>query len=171
MSGFLNETNETYENLISMMSMVSMDTELSSAHGSVLKELHETLVGRKRVFVKRSTEMARKQAWYRSVALGQQRRDLLCWMMNAVVRTLTVNEKNMNISHKINVQRSEMFAPFQMSANEGNLFSFVPEFYVNIMPILLDTLMDFSFHDLNVQNDLSGDPITSFIQPNPTHPL
>lgn len=90
MSGFLNETNETYENLVSMMSMVSSDTELNSAHGNVLKELHETLVGRKRVFVKRSTEMARKQAWYRSVALGSQRRDLLCWMMNAVVRTLTV---------------------------------------------------------------------------------
>lgn len=43
-----------------------------------------------------------------------------------------------------------------MSASEGNLFSFVPEFYVNIVPILLDTIMDFSFHDLNVQNDLTG---------------
>lgn len=44
----------------------------------------------------------------------------------------------------------------QEASGEDNLFAFVPEFYVNILPILLDTVMDFSFHDLNVQNDLSG---------------
>lgn len=90
MSGFLIETNATYDNLVTMMDMVSSDTDLNSAHGNVLKELHEKLVERKRVFVKRSTEMARKQAWYRSVALGTHRRDLLCWMLNAVIRTLSV---------------------------------------------------------------------------------
>lgn len=45
---------------------------------------------------------------------------------------------------------------FQEASEEGDLFAFVPEFYVNILPILLDTVMDFSFHDLNIQNDLSG---------------
>lgn len=45
---------------------------------------------------------------------------------------------------------------FQEASEEGDLFAFVPEFYINILPILLDTIMDFSFHDLNVQNDLSG---------------
>lgn len=93
MSGFLSETNATYANLVTMMDMVSSDTDLTSAHGDVLKELHEKLVERKQVFVKRSTEMARKQAWYRSVALGTHRRDLLCWMLNAVVRTLSVNQR------------------------------------------------------------------------------
>lgn len=137
MSGFLNETNDTYANLMTMMNMVSSDSDLNIAHGDVLKELHDKLLERKRVFVKRSTEMARKQAWYRSVALGTHRRELLCWMMSAVVRTL------MN------------------AADEGNLFTFVPEFYVNIMPILLDTIMDFSFHDLNIQNDLTGECVSS----------
>lgn len=45
---------------------------------------------------------------------------------------------------------------FQEASEEGDLFAFVPEFYINILPILLDTVMDFSFHDLNLQNDLSG---------------
>lgn len=44
----------------------------------------------------------------------------------------------------------------QEASDEGDLFAFVPEFYINILPILLDTVMDFSFHDLNLQNDLSG---------------
>lgn len=48
-----------------------------------------------------------------------------------------------------------IFLP-QDASDEGDLFAFVPEFYINILPILLDTVMDFSFHDLNLQNDLSG---------------
>lgn len=44
----------------------------------------------------------------------------------------------------------------QDASDEGDLFAFVPEFYINILPILLDTVMDFSFHDLTLQNDLSG---------------
>lgn len=39
------------------------------------------------------------------------------------------------------------------------MFAFVPEFYINVIPILLDTVMDFSFHDLSVQNDLTGNII------------
>lgn len=63
---------------------------ISSTHGDVLKDLHDKLMERRQVFLKRSIELARKQAWYRSVALGEFRRNLLCWMLNAVVRTLKV---------------------------------------------------------------------------------
>lgn len=51
----------------------------------------------------------------------------------------------------------------QEASEEGDLFAFVPEFYINILPILLDTTMDFSFHDLNIQNDLSGKIVIFFI--------
>lgn len=77
-------------------------------------------------------ELARKQAWYRAVALSKHRRNLLCWLLGSLFNTL------------------------RDASNEGNLFAFVPEFYLNVLPILLDTAMDFSFHDLNIQNDLSG---------------
>lgn len=77
-------------------------------------------------------ELARKQAWYRSVALAEQRRDLLCWMLGTIFNTL------------------------KDASHEGGLFAFVPEFYMNVIPILLDTVMDFSFHDMNIQNDLQG---------------
>lgn len=43
----------------------------------------------------------------------------------------------------------------EASALDG-LFTFVPEIYVNILPILLDTIMDFSFHDIADQYDQSG---------------
>lgn len=76
------------------MQTVSSDSMISSMHGDVLKDLHDKLMERRQVFLKRSTELARKQAWYRSVALGKFRRNLLCWMLNAVVRTLKVlNQK------------------------------------------------------------------------------
>lgn len=42
------------------------------------------------------------------------------------------------------------------SSQLGSLFSFVPEVYVNILPILLDTVMDFSYHDLHVQFEITG---------------
>lgn len=51
---------------------------------------------------------------------------------------------------------------FQEASEEGDLFAFVPEFYINILPILLDTVMDFSFHDLNVQNDLTSKILSLF---------
>ena len=77
-------------------------------------------------------ELARKQAWYSSVALGQHRRGLLSWLLGVIFKTL------------------EKFS------NEGPLFSFLPEVYLNILPILIDTILDFSFHDTGVQHDLSG---------------
>lgn len=84
----MRETNETHEELQRTMETVSSDSMINSTHGNVLKDLHEKLSERKRVFLKRSTELARKQAWYRSVALGKHRRDLLCWMLRAILRTL-----------------------------------------------------------------------------------
>lgn len=75
-------------------------------------------------------ELARKQAWYRSVALGEHRRDLLCWLLQSVFETLNG------------------------ASNEGQLFGFVPEIYLNILPILLDAVLDFSFHDTKHQFDL-----------------
>lgn len=70
------------------METVSSDSMISSTHGNVLKDLNEKLTERKRVFLKTSTELARKQAWYRSVALGKHRKDLLCWMLSAILKTL-----------------------------------------------------------------------------------
>lgn len=115
-----------------MMDNISSDSVITSMHGDVLGDLHTKLIERRQVFVRRSIELARKQAWYRSVALGSHRRELLCWMLNAVFRSL------------------------QNASDEREMFAFIPEFYINILPILLDTVMDFSFHDLNNQNDLSG---------------
>lgn len=91
LSEILCETKLTHEVLLKTMETVSNDSMISSMHGDVLKDLHDKLMERRQVFLKRSTELARKQAWYRSVALGKFRRNLLCWMLNAVVRTLKVN--------------------------------------------------------------------------------
>lgn len=77
-------------------------------------------------------ELARKQAWYRSVALGTHRRSLLGWLLRAIFETL------------------------EAASSERDLFSFVPETYVNVLPILLDTVLDFSFHDISVQHDLKS---------------
>lgn len=79
------------------METVSNDSMISSMHGDVLKDLHDKLMERRQVFMKRSIELARKQAWYRSVALGKFRRNLLCWMLNAVVRTLKVTKHSLQI--------------------------------------------------------------------------
>lgn len=72
------------------METVSSDSMISSTHGNVLKDLHDKLTERRQVFLKRSIELARKQAWYRSVALGKYRRSLLCWMLDAIFKTLQV---------------------------------------------------------------------------------
>lgn len=74
--------------------------------------------------------MARKQAWYRSVALGTQRRNLLCWLTGCVFTTI------------------------KEASTTGVLFSFVPEHYVTVLPLLLDTILDFSFHDSGLQHNL-----------------
>lgn len=80
-------------------------------------------------------ELARKQAWYRSVALGSQRRNLLCWMLRCIFETL------------------------QSASKDGIFFVFVPEIYINVLPILLDAILDFSFHDAKIQFDLSGNKV------------
>ena len=74
--------------------------------------------------------MARKQAWYRSVALGTHRRNLLCWLLGCVFQTITEASSN------------------------GSLFSFIPETYITVLPLLLDTVLDFSFHDSGLQHNL-----------------
>lgn len=71
--------------------------------------------------------MARKQAWYRAVSLNQHKRNLLLWLFEWVTKSL------------------------EQSTKEGDLFSFVPETYINVSPFLLDTLLDFSFHDIQDQ--------------------
>lgn len=91
LSEILTETRATYEDLLKTMETVSTDTMISSTHGDVLKDLHDKLTERRQVFKKRSIELARKQAWYRSVALGTHRRDLLCWMLGSIFKTLKVN--------------------------------------------------------------------------------
>lgn len=80
-------------------------------------------------------ELARKQAWYRSVALGTHRRNLLCWLLGATFETL------------------------EAASCEQDLFSFVPETYINVLPILLDTVLDFSFHDIAVQHELKSSEV------------
>lgn len=75
--------------------------------------------------------MARKQAWYRAVSLSKHRRDLIMWLLQWVLNT-TIR-----------------------FSTEGSLFAFLPEFYINVTPLLLDTILDFSFHDVQEQYELS----------------
>lgn len=108
------------------------DESFSPVNDEILLELNERFGERKSIFSKRSVELARKQAWYRSVALGSNRRNLLCWMLGSVLNTV------------------------RKASSEGILFSFVPETYITILPLLLDTILDFSFHDSGIQNELSA---------------
>ena len=64
------------------------------------------------------------------MALGEQRRNLLCWLTGCVFKTISE------------------------ASTSGNLFSFVPENYVTVLPLLLDTILDFSFHDSGLQHNL-----------------
>ncbi|XP_061398037.1 E3 ubiquitin-protein ligase RNF123 [Musca vetustissima] len=103
---------------------------MDEQHTHVVSELRTKFSQRENVFAKRSIELARKQAWYRAVALGPKRRSLLIWLLDKALKTLNA------------------------SSHEGPLFAFVPEVYINILPILLDTVMDFSNHDLVVQFEM-----------------
>uniref|UniRef100_A0A182JMG6 RING-type E3 ubiquitin transferase n=1 Tax=Anopheles atroparvus TaxID=41427 RepID=A0A182JMG6_ANOAO len=103
------------------------------SHEELLHELDARFGQRKSIFAKRSMELARKQAWYRSVALGTHRRGLLCWLLGIIFETL----------HSF--------------SSEEILFAFLPETYINVTPILLDTVLDFSFHDTAIQHELSRD--------------
>lgn len=66
------------------------------------------------------------------MALGTHRKDLLCWLTGCVFKTVIE------------------------ASTTGVLFSFLPEHYITVMPLLLDTILDFSFHDTGLQHDLSG---------------
>ncbi|XP_055849939.1 E3 ubiquitin-protein ligase RNF123 isoform X2 [Episyrphus balteatus] len=118
------------EKLVSDLTNMSI-SNFNAIRNEMIFELSEQFGQRENVFTKRSLELARKQAWYRSVALGKQRRKLLIWLLNATLYTL------------------------KKSSEMGTLFAFVPEVYINILPILLDTVLDFSFHDLSLQFDIS----------------
>ncbi|XP_037891290.1 E3 ubiquitin-protein ligase RNF123 isoform X2 [Glossina fuscipes] len=100
-------------------------------YSQVMSELKSKFAIRENVFAQRSIELSRKQAWFRSVALGAKRRAILIWFLEKTLRTLN------------------------MSSQTGVLFAFVPEVYINILPILLDTVMDFSNHDLLFQFEVS----------------
>ncbi|XP_011189510.2 E3 ubiquitin-protein ligase RNF123 [Zeugodacus cucurbitae] len=104
---------------------------MNENHSSIVADLKQKFSQRENVFAKRSIELARKQTWYRAVALGKQRRMSIVWLLEKTLHTLNV------------------------SSQLGPLFSFVPEVYVNILPILLDTVMDFSHHDLHVQFEIA----------------
>jgi len=95
----------------------------------------------------RSIALARKQVWLRGVALNGHRRSLLIWLLERMLRTLTVGKS-------IYIYALLLFIlciSLQSASNTGPLFSFVPEVYVNTLPILLDAVMDFSHHDLKAQ--------------------
>lgn len=100
---------------------------MNENHQHVMGELRSKFSQRQNVFATRSISLARKQVWLRGVALNGQRRFLLIWLLERMLRTLT------------------------SASNTGSLFSFVPEVYVNTLPILLDAVMDFCHHDLRAQ--------------------
>uniref|UniRef100_W8AXB6 RING-type E3 ubiquitin transferase n=1 Tax=Ceratitis capitata TaxID=7213 RepID=W8AXB6_CERCA len=104
---------------------------MNDNHSNIVADLKQKFSQRENVFAKRSIELARKQAWYRALALGKQRRMIIVWLLEKTLRTLNA------------------------SSHLGALFSFVPEVYINILPILLDTVMDFSHHDLHVQFEIT----------------
>ncbi|KAH8236558.1 hypothetical protein KR026_005614 [Drosophila bipectinata] len=100
---------------------------MNENHQHVMGELRSKFSQRQNVFATRSISLARKQVWLRGVALNGHRRFLLIWLLERMLRTLTT------------------------ASSTGSLFSFVPEVYVNTLPILLDAVMDFSHHDLRAQ--------------------
>lgn len=129
----LNETNNCCDDVCRKLSelKLSPNSTLSLKDDEILTELQERYKQRKSIFTKRSIELARKQSWYRAVGLSDERRKLLCWLLKAIFDTL------------------------EAATSEGALFSFVPEIYINVLPKLLDTVLDFSFHDTQTQYDLS----------------
>lgn len=133
LSDILHETRNSCDDVIKNLEELKSvaDNGIISVHDEILREMNQRFSQRKGIFEKRSMELARKQAWYRSVALGDQRRNLLCWLLQSIFKSL------------------------QVASTQKKMFSFVPEVYVNVLPILLDTVLDFSFHDMSSQYDLS----------------
>ncbi|KAJ6636383.1 E3 ubiquitin-protein ligase, partial [Pseudolycoriella hygida] len=132
LSDVLTATKTSLEDIKASIERFNLPLDSTEEDGSmddIIKDLYERFGNRNNVFAKTSMELARKQVWYRSVALGCRRRELLSWMLNSIFKTLNA------------------------ASAMGGLFTFVPEIYVNILPILLDTVMDFSFHDISDQYD------------------
>ncbi|EDW84144.1 uncharacterized protein Dwil_GK13978 [Drosophila willistoni] len=102
---------------------------MNESHQHVMAELRSKFSQRQNVFASRSISLARKQIWLRGVALNGQKQSLIVWLLERMLCTLT------------------------SASSTGPLFSFVPEIYVNTLPILLDAVMDFSHHDMNAQFD------------------
>ncbi|EDV91344.1 E3 ubiquitin-protein ligase RNF123 isoform X2 [Drosophila grimshawi] len=103
---------------------------MNDNHQHIMSELRTKFSQRQNVFATRSISLARKQVWLRAVALNTHRRSLLIWLMERILRSLT------------------------SASGSGPLFAFVPEIYINTTPILLDTVMDFSHHDMRAQFDI-----------------
>ncbi|XP_060645573.1 E3 ubiquitin-protein ligase RNF123 [Drosophila nasuta] len=103
---------------------------MNENHQHVMTELRLKFSQRQNVFATRSISLARKQVWLRAVALSSHRRSLFIWLLERTLRTLST------------------------ASGKGALFSFVPEVYVNTLPILLDTVMDFSHHDIRAQFEM-----------------
>ncbi|XP_030375899.1 E3 ubiquitin-protein ligase RNF123 [Scaptodrosophila lebanonensis] len=104
---------------------------MNENHTHVMAELRSKFSQRQNVFATRSISLARKQIWLRGVALNNHRRSLLIWLLERMLRTLT------------------------SASATGPLFSFVPEVYLNTLPILLDAVMDFTHHDLRAQFEVT----------------
>uniref|UniRef100_A0A1A9W1K7 RING-type E3 ubiquitin transferase n=1 Tax=Glossina brevipalpis TaxID=37001 RepID=A0A1A9W1K7_9MUSC len=128
----LNETKYYRETVAKKLQVVEDHTGCClTDYSQVMSELKTKFATRENVFAQRSIDLSRKQAWFRSVALGAKRRATLIWFLEKTLRTLNI------------------------SSQGGVLFAFVPEVYVNILPILLDTVMDFSNHDLLFQFEVN----------------
>ncbi|TDG39653.1 hypothetical protein AWZ03_013926 [Drosophila navojoa] len=104
---------------------------MNENHQHVMSELRSKFSQRQNVFATRSISLARKQVWLRAVALNNHRRLLLIWLLERVLRSLS------------------------SASSVGSLFAFVPEVYINTLPILLDSVMDFSHHDMCTQFEVS----------------
>ncbi|ALC46914.1 CG6752 [Drosophila busckii] len=104
---------------------------MNDSHQHVMSELRSKFSLRQNVFATRSISLGRKQIWLRAVALSNNRRNLLIWLLERTLRTLS------------------------SASLMGSLFTFVPEIYVNTLPILLDSVMDFTYHDMRAQFDVA----------------
>ncbi|XP_037951834.1 E3 ubiquitin-protein ligase RNF123 isoform X2 [Teleopsis dalmanni] len=129
----LRETKGYRENIEKKLKIVEAHATvcLDETHCHQFADLTQKFGLRENVFAKRSIELARKQIWFRAVALGKLRRLNFVWLLESIFRTLNA------------------------SSNLEALFAFVPEIYINILPIMLDTIMDFSNHELMLQFEMS----------------
>lgn len=119
LSNILIETKSNCEEIErNIKDLKQADPNVLTTHNPVLSELNERFTQRNDIFKvrsillfssgysynwynchtqKRSIELARKQAWYRSVALSPERRNLLCWLLTTIFETLQVDLKQWKI--------------------------------------------------------------------------